>query len=51
MLGSDATLQIHFIDSIASADVESDAYGLTRKTSNPTMTDIGNATNCRSDQS
>jgi hypothetical protein len=49
LLGSGATLQIHFIDSIASADVESDACGLTRKPSNTTVMDIGNATNCRND--
>src|SRR4249919_3966257 len=36
ILGSCATLQIHFIDSIASADVESDACRLTRRPSNTT---------------
>jgi hypothetical protein len=50
MLGSAATLQLHFIDSIASADVESDAFRLTCNPSNTTVMDIGNAADCRSDQ-
>ena len=50
MLGPAATLQIHFIDSIASADVESDACRLTREPSNTTVMDIGNAADCRNDQ-
>jgi hypothetical protein len=50
MLGPAATLQIHFIDSIASADVESDACRLTREPSNTTVMDIGNAADRRNDQ-
>jgi hypothetical protein len=50
MLGLAATLQIHFIDSIASADVEFDACRLTREPSNTTVMDIGNAADCRNDQ-
>jgi hypothetical protein len=50
MLGSTTRLQIHFIDSIASTDVESDACGDMQAVKHNVM-DIGNATNCRNDQS
>jgi hypothetical protein len=50
MLGSAATLQIHFIDSIASADVESDARRFDAQAVKHNVMDIGNATNRRSDQ-
>jgi hypothetical protein len=50
MLGPAATLQIHFIDSIATAAVESGACRLTPEPSNTTVMDIGNAADFRNDQ-
>ena len=50
MLVPGATLQIHFIDIIETAAVESDALHLTHLPSNVTMMDIGDATAWRNDQ-
>jgi hypothetical protein len=50
MLASDTTMQIHFIDIIATADVESDALLLDAGACNAVMMDIGNVTAWRNHQ-